>query len=279
MEVLPIIKYLARLFVNILLMLVIMVYPFLYFFQESLIFISRSMDPGILQWAKSAHPDAEITFTTPDGIKLHGWLVKNSKAKQLPLVIYFGGNAEEVTGFLQFNNYFKDWALLLVNYRSYGLSEGKPGQDALFKDALHIFDEMAKREDIDAKRILAFGRSLGCGVAVHLASKKPLKGIILVSPYDSITKVAQAAYFYAPVSLLLKHPFECLSMAPLIKIPLLGLYAKFDEVISSRHSKRLIEAWGGAKETAEIENYYHNTITDSKKYWQVITKFMERMRQ
>jgi len=83
---------------------------------------------------------------------------------------YFGGNAEEASRTLVDPCWPRDWTIIAINYRGYGTSEGAPGEAALVADALVVFDTLAALPDVDARRIVAFGRSLGTGVAVQLAA-------------------------------------------------------------------------------------------------------------
>lgn len=236
------------------------------------------MDDNLLQWARQNYPDSEVQLTTPDHVKLHGWFVKNKGVSKSPLLIYFGGNAEEVTGWLWDKDNFPDWSLLTVNYRSAGLSEGQPSEANLCKDALFLYDTFSAKEEVDKTKIVVFGRSLGTGVAVYLASQRPLQGVILVSPFDSVRSVAQARYFFVPVSLLLKHPFDSLALAPSIKVPMLAVLATEDTTISLAHSKRLIEAWGGKTSLKVITGVGHNDIQEGEGYWETIREFLKRMK-
>jgi pimeloyl-ACP methyl ester carboxylesterase len=274
-----IIKSLLRIVVGILIAIPLLLYPFLYLAQEKLLFLQQPRDYEYFDWVRQEYPSVEeLQIKTPDNITLHGWLVKNQFKKPSPLLIYFGGNAEEVSGLVRKAELLTGWSLLLVNYRGYGLSEGSPSQKALFDDAVWLYDTLTQRADIDSNQVLAFGRSLGTGVAVHLAAQRPLRGIILVSPYDSVRNVAQRVYFYAPVSLLLKHPFDSLAVAPSIKVPMLALIAEHDRIIPHSHSYALIDAWGGVTEQYTIPNSNHNNMIIGQGYWEYITAFLDSIR-
>ena len=101
-------------------------------------------------------------------------------------IIYYGGNAEEVSQNLHDLKKFGDYSMLFVNYRGYGKSEGWPGQDVLFSDALFIFDHITNNYNIEPSNIFLMGRSLGSAVAVHVGSKRSVKGMILVTPFDQM---------------------------------------------------------------------------------------------
>jgi uncharacterized protein len=161
---------------------------------------------------------------------------------------------------------------LLVDYRGYGSSEGAPSQDALIQDGMQWY--AWAREKLAAQNILLFGRSLGTGVVVRIAAANPVAGVILVSPYDSLTNVARHHYPYLPVSWMLKHPFDSLQHAPGITAPLLCLIAGRDEVIPIVHSKRLFDAWKGPRRWVELESAGHNNTDDAPAFWQAIREFL-----
>ena len=121
------------------------------------------------------------------------------------------------------------------------------------------------------------GRSLGSGVAVHLAAHRPLRGVILVSPYDSIAEVAKRHYPFLPVSLMLRHRFDSLARAPQIETPLLCLVATEDRIVPSAHSRVLFEAWRGSKTWREVSRSDHDSISGEPEYWRSIAEFLKAL--
>jgi pimeloyl-ACP methyl ester carboxylesterase len=245
---------------------------FMWSCQERLLFFPRSLESR-----PAPHPNLEdLTLLAVDGTRLRGWLVKGS-GTPAPLVIYFGGNAEEVSWLAGVASRFAGWSLLLLNYRGYGESEGKPGEKELFQDALAIYDYAKLRPDVNPERIVAMGRSLGSGVAVHLAAHRPLRGVVLVSPYDSIAEVGRRHYPFLPVSLMLRHRFDSLALAPKIDAPLLCLVATEDRIIPAAHSRVLFEAWRGAKTWREVPRSDHDSISGEPEYWRSIEEFLKAL--
>jgi pimeloyl-ACP methyl ester carboxylesterase len=246
---------------------------FMWFFQERMLFFPRPLDSR-----PASRPNLEeVSIVAADGAKLRGWLVKGDGAPA-PLVIYFGGNAEEVSWLVDLADQFAGWSLLLVNYRGYGESEGKPGEKELLEDGLMIHDYAKGRPDVSSGRIVAMGRSLGSGVAVHLAAHRRLRGVLLVSPYDSIVAVAKRHYPFLPVSLMLRHRFDSLARVPQIEAPLLCLVASEDRVIPGAHSRALFEAWRGAKSWHEVPRSDHDSIAGEPEYWRSIADFLKVLR-
>ncbi len=186
----------------------------LYFFQDALIFFPQPTPPN-----SRGQFESHAYSVVNAGTHLKGWFVRGAISAERPLLVYYGGNAEEVSANLGDVARYKAGAYLFMNYRGYGDSDGKPSQDALCRDALHILDHVAHQEKIPLAHMVLMGRSLGSGVAVHVAARRRVRGVILVTPFDSLLNVARHHYPFLPVGLLLKHPFDSFSLAPAIQKP------------------------------------------------------------
>jgi pimeloyl-ACP methyl ester carboxylesterase len=238
----------------------------MYFAQERLIFHPQPMPE--LSRARIAERAESHFIDGADGTRLHAWHHKGS-----PLAIYFGGNAEEVSWMLTAaarNAPGTGW--LLVDYRGYGSSSGEPSEAALTDDATRWYDYA--KQKLGAQRVVVFGRSLGGGVAVQLAAARAVDGVILVTPFDSLTSVARHHYPWLPVSWMLRHPFDSVGRADSMAAPLLCLVAERDEVIPTVHSKRLYDAWKGPKRWVELRGAGHNSTDDAPAFWQAIREFL-----
>lgn len=242
--------------------------------QESLLFYPR---PALGEpRAPASWTLVPVYFQARDGKRLAGVLVR-PPVERPPLVIYYGGNAEEVTEYASAAaTDYGPRAVLLVNYRGYGKSEGKPSEKALVADALELYDWAAARADIDPARIALHGRSLGGGVAVQVAAARPAKCVMLTSPFASVREVAQELYAWLPVSLLLRHPFDSAALAPSIKAPLLVLVGGDDTLIRPHHSERLASLWAGPVERASFAGFGHNDLHLHPGYGTAIRGFLGR---
>ena len=239
---------------------------FMYLAQDSLIFYPQKRNESE-RAAIAKRPAVQSVFIdAADGTRLHAWLVEGD-----PLVLYFGGNAEEVSWMLdEVARRIPGTGWLLVDYRGYGSSGGSPSEKKLVEDALRWHDRHA------GKKIYAFGRSLGSGVAVQLAAQRPLAGVILVAPFDSLVEVGKHYYPFLPVRWLLRHPFDSAALAPKITAPLLCVVATRDEIIPAVHSKRLFDAWGGAKRWIGLEGAGHNSTDNHANYWPALVAFLKK---
>ena len=250
----------------------------LYFFQDRLIFLRQPAPAALPRAADVAI--SEVNIPVGDGLSLRGWLARPAATVgRMPLAIYFGGNAEEVSGMATLAGRFPGWALLAVNYRGYGGNAGDPSEQALVADALAIYDWAAKHEDVNPTRIALIGRSLGSGVAVQLAAARPVRAVVLMTPFDSLRAVAQYHYPLVPVGILLRHNFDSMARAPDITAPLLVVAAERDSIVPPVHARRLFEAWRAPKAWREIAGADHNDLDADPACWDTIAAFLaERLR-
>jgi pimeloyl-ACP methyl ester carboxylesterase len=245
-----------------------------WFAQDRLIFFPQPV-------ASTAHLPADakaLEIVATDGTRLRGWMRAASETPA-PVVLYFGGNAEEVSWTLADPRWPRDWAIVAINYRGYGESEGAPGETELVADALVIYDTIAARPDVNAQRIVAFGRSLGTGVAVKLVAARPVDGAILVSPYDSLVELGRTHYPWLPVSLLLRHRFDGDADAQRAHVPLLAIVADHDSIIPQERSRALYNAWAGPKTWFVVLATDHNTLSAPDAFWYFLGGFLAERAQ
>ena len=179
-------------------------------------------------------------------------------------IIYFGGNAEDVSvNLAAFDAWFPEHALFLFHYRGYGGSTGAPTERANHADAAALLAKV-RSEHPD---VAVIGRSLGTGVAVRLASLHSVSRLILVTPYDSIEAIAAAHYPYVPVRWLLRDRYESGQYAQSIKIPTTIIAADNDEEIPRASTEELYARFGkGVASMTIIAGTGHNTIQNSREY-------------
>jgi hypothetical protein len=173
-------------------------------------------------------------------------------------VLYFGGNAEDVSSSLaELAGTFPGYAVYAMHYRGYGGSTGKPTEATLHGDAIALFDRVAR----DHTEITVIGRSLGSGVAIQLAAGRPVSRLVLVAPYDSVEAVAAQQYSLFPVRWLIRDRFDSASVAPAIRAPTTVILAERDEVIRRERSDALVARFTpGVAQLIVIPGAGHNTL-------------------
>jgi pimeloyl-ACP methyl ester carboxylesterase len=247
----------------------------LYFSQENLLFHPQPKSISETSAFLKQHPDFDtLSFVMEDNTRISVFLsTHDTENMKRPLVIYFGGNAEEVSHLANYAHHFKSCTVALVNNRGFGRSGGSPSEKNMFSDALRIYDQLKRRDDIDPQKIILVGRSIGTGVATYLSSKRPVRATILFTPYESMTAVAQGKYPFVPISFLIKHPFESQAYAANIATPVLALIAKHDVVIPPPHAHALLKHWKGESSFLEVDAD-HVSILDNDEAWQKIEAFL-----
>lgn len=179
-------------------------------------------------------------------------------------VVYFGGNGEDVSQSLApLARVFPQHALHLLHYRGYGRSAGKPNEAQIVEDALALFDQVQRQHP----QVTLIGRSLGSGVAVQVASRRPAARLVLVTPYDSIEDIAAARFPFFPIRWLILDRYASWRHAPEVKVPTLVLTAEHDEVIPRASTERLVARFAPGIATQHVlKGTGHNDISLAPDY-------------
>lgn len=192
-------------------------------------------------------------------------LVVSVLAREGPkAVIYFGGNAEDVSQSLPgIAQAFPEHAIFMLHYRGYGGSTGKPTEAAIHRDAAALLAKVRST----FSDVTLIGRSLGSGVAIRLAAQSPVQRLVLVTPYDSIANIAASVYPFFPVKALLLDKYESVLYAPKVTMPTTIVVAEGDEVIPRANSENLAKHFApGVARMQIIAGAGHNTIQNSAEY-------------
>jgi hypothetical protein len=189
-------------------------------------------------------------------------------------VLYSHGNAENIGVLQQVAPQFIEhgYNLMVWDYRGYGLSTGKlGGQAALLADAEDVYNWLILRED--ANKIVFYGRSLGSGVAVYLASKHPGHKVMLESAYDSLLAVGQDHNRIFPLRLL-KYPMPAALWVSGVSAPIYIIHGTSDHIIPVKHAIALAKAAPNATVTL-IEGAGHNGLSHEPEYADWLSKGLE----
>ncbi len=226
-----------------------------------------------------ALPDVEPLRIEVQGATLQGFFVHGVGDGRRPTVLYFGGNAQPVWRQLEAKRWVAamGFNLAFMSYRGYDRSTGSPSGEALTGDGRLIYDALSARDDVDPARIVTWGFSLGTGVACHVACHRPVAGVILMAPYDSLAAVAAAQYPLLPVRLLFRHEIDSAACAPKVEAPALIVHGEADEVIATSHGAALAEAWGGDARFLRLDGVGHNDISSHAGAQPEISAFLRSM--
>lgn len=203
---------------------------------------------------------AVVTLTAEDGVALTSW--QHVAAEGMPTVLYFHGNGGHLGyraamyGALQEAGF----GVLALSYRGYGTSSGRPDEAGLLRDARAMYAYATETLHLPPSRLIAYGESLGTGVAVALASEHPVRLVALQSPYRSVAARAAEIYWFAPAEWLVKDRFDTLARLPMVDVPVLVMHGMKDRIIPFAHGEAVYEAVSSAKYFKRFDGYGHNNL-------------------
>jgi len=209
--------------------------------------------------------------------KVEAWFIpplRHHAGTPAPAVIFGHGNGElidfwpeELIRFTQFG-----LALLLVEYPGYGRSAGKPTQSSITETFTAAYDNLMSRPDVDPKRIILFGRSLGGGAVCTLARHRPSAALLLMSTFISARSFAKN--FLVP-PFMVRDPFDNLAVVKNYPNPVLILHGKHDTVIAYSHAKAL-HAAGKQAELITYNAGHNDCPPDWNVFWQDVEGFLRK---
>ncbi|MGF6306068.1 pimeloyl-ACP methyl ester carboxylesterase [Bradyrhizobium sp. i1.8.4] len=211
--------------------------------------------------AAAGLPEAEEhVLTTDDGEKVIVWHVPAKPGR--PVVLFFPGNGDFLAGRVaRFKGITADGAgLVALSYRGYAGSSGSPSEHGLLQDAAAAYAFTTARYRVE--QIVAWGFSLGTGVAVALAAEHPVGKLILEAPYTSTADIAGAHFWYVPVSLLMRDQFRSDQRIISVTVPILIMHGTGDPVIPIRFGERLFGLAHQPKQLVRLPGGGHDNLDD-----------------
>jgi fermentation-respiration switch protein FrsA (DUF1100 family) len=245
-------------------------------FEEKFIFFPDKFPSG--RYNESSHiPNlADCWIMTEDGIKLHGWFAPSNNA--IATLVMAHGNAGNLSHRIDiiYNLQQSGFNVLMFDYRGYGKSDGSPSEDGIYRDCRAAFDYAVGLPNVDSRRIVIWGTSLGGAVAVDAAVHRPAAGLILESTFTSAKDLAAIHYSFLPSRFLLRIKLNSFDKITNIHIPLLVIHGTQDKVVPIQLGKKIFAAANEPKEFYEIANADHNDtfIAGGHEYYERIRTFI-----
>ncbi len=203
----------------------------------------------------------EVRLRASDGAVLVAWWMPAGPGK--PTLLYFHGNAAALLNRLPRIERFSaaGYGVFMPAYRGYSGSEGNPSEAALIDDAVTAYDALRER-GVRKEDIVLYGESLGTGVAIQLAGRRKVAGLVLDAPYTSLPDVAQLAYPFVPVRPFMTERFDSRRHIRKLDAPVLMMHGAEDQVIPISLGRELFSVANEPKTFVAIEGAAHSNIYD-----------------
>jgi fermentation-respiration switch protein FrsA (DUF1100 family) len=245
----------------------------LYLFQSSLVFLANM--PGRKLDATPADIGLlfdDVRITTADGERLHGWYIAAEDPRGA--LLFFHGNAGNISHRLESIAIFNGLGLdvLIVDYRGYGQSTGKPSEQGTYRDAQAAWDYLVEERGLAPGRIVVFGRSLGGAVGAQLgarlAEEAAPAAVIIESSFTSGADMARRLYPIYPAQLLTRLRFPVRDHVARLRCPVLVVHSRDDEIIPFAMGRAVYDAAPEPKSFLELRGDHNAGFWISRSTYQ-----------
>ncbi len=241
-----------------------------YVFQEKLLFFPQQLSNDFQ--FKFEHALEEINIESPSGNRLNGLFFRADSAKGI--VVYFHGNGGSLDSWGSVSDDFLPlhYSLLITDYAGYGKSKGEISERNLFTDAHAVYDYVKSKYPED--EIIIYGRSIGTGIAAHLAMESRPRELILEAPYYSMKDLSSHIYPFLP-SFILRYPLRTDQFLPRITCPVTIFHGTDDEVIYAESSSKLKTLLKPGDQLYFINGGHHNDLKFFDEYRNLLSKTLQ----
>ncbi|NIP24846.1 MAG: alpha/beta fold hydrolase [Phycisphaerae bacterium] len=222
----------------------------------------------------------DVVFKTDDGLSLNGWYIPAENSHMT--VLFCHGNGGNIMHRLDSINIFYNLGLncFIFDYRGYGSSEGKPGEEGTYLDVKAAYEWLTKEKKVSPNNIIIFGRSLGGSIAAQLASKVRSRALIIESTFTSYVDIGRKFYPYMPVRWFARFSYRTIDYIRDVRCPVMIIHSRSDDVVPFEFGLELYEAANAPKEFVEIIGSHNDGFLVSgevyKKSW---TKWLQFLKE
>jgi len=244
----------------------------MYVLQRKFIYFPLKNRPFLGNWIGIY---TEVQTQTEDHLTLTHWYAKQGR----PHIVILHGNAGNIESRAYRFQFLVDegYSVLLISYRGYGDNPGQPTEQNLISDSALALEWLFKQEGISFKEMIFFGESLGSGVAIALAEKYSVKGLLFDGAFSSLVELGQSAYPFLPVRWMLKDTWNSVTRIQKVKAPILFIHSKKDTVVPFRFAQKLFQAANKPKKHIWLEDSEHNSNLEIEAVRQSVIDFIRKL--
>lgn len=216
----------------------------------------------------------DVEFQSADGNRIHAWWYPRDGATGA--VLYCHGNAGNLS---HRGTALQEWqreigeSVLIFDYPGYGKSSGSPSEAGCYAAGDAAYDWLVEKQHIPPERLILFGKSLGGGIAIELASRRPHRALVLAKAFTSAPDIGQSIYPFLPVRLLMRNRFDNVAKIGLCPRPVFIAHGTTDELIPPAHGQRLFAAAREPKCYLSMPGVGHNDAF-SPEFWPRLRQFL-----
>jgi fermentation-respiration switch protein FrsA (DUF1100 family) len=251
---------------------------FVFLYQPRLVYFPQ-VERELTATPRAAGLDYEdVTLTTADNVKLHGWWVPSRNARGTILLMH--GNAGNISHRLGYLTMFNrlGYSVLLFDYRGYGKSGGHPDEEGTYRDAEAAWLHLTATRNVAPRDIVMVAESLGGGVATWLALKYPPRALVLASTFRSVPDLGAQIYPWLPVRLLARITYDNLARIARVDAPVLIAHSRDDDVIPFAHGEALFAAAREPKQMLVLAGGHNDGFLFTRDAWiAAVGAFLDRI--
>ena len=227
--------------------------------------------------AELGRPFEDVVFKAGDGVELNGWFFPantNSPRARLAVLLCHGnggniGHRLDTCAALLATGA----SVFVFDYRGYGRSQGRPGEEGTYLDA-QAACQWLRQKGFPATNIIAYGESLGGGIATEVAVREGVGGLVLQSTFTSIPDIGAELFPWLPVRWLGSIHYDTLSKLPRVTVPVLVLHSRQDSLIGFQHAERNFAAIRAPKRMAELQGNHNDPVWSEPAFGQALEDFL-----
>lgn len=251
---------------------------YLYVFQERFVYFPELPSRQVMATPADIGLAFEaVRLGTADGETLAGWYIPAPAARGT--LLYLHGNGGNIGHRLDPIAVFHRLGLniLIIDYRGYGDSSGKPSEEGTYQDALAAWDYLTQEKRHMPDRIVLFGESLGGSIAARLAARQTPAGLVIYASFTSVPELAQALYPIFPASRLARYRYDTRAALGSVNCPLLILHSPEDEIIPFSHGQALLAAAREPKRLVELRGGHNDALLLGREvYARAVGEFLQK---